>query len=164
MRLTKKQELFCLEYAKSGNALNSYRLAFDNHTGKDTSIRVRASKLLNTDKIIVRLRDIEKETYERNRVKIDEVIDIMSKMLKFDTADLFDDDGDVKMLKDVTEEARLSITSISLSPVIRDGQVVGHKYNYKFIDRVRILELFLKYYNAYGDGGDSEEKPLMIGL
>jgi len=46
MNLTPKQETFCLEYLKTGNASEAYRIAYDAKDMKPATINRRAKDLI----------------------------------------------------------------------------------------------------------------------
>lgn len=58
--LTPKQEKFCLEYAKLGNARQSYINA-GYKKNKDSTVDVNACRLLKNDKVKARLAELAKE-------------------------------------------------------------------------------------------------------
>ena len=61
--LTQQQELFCLEYHKSGIASNAYKIAYPkSKEWKDTTLYPTASELLKNPKIITRLEALNAET------------------------------------------------------------------------------------------------------
>lgn len=60
LALTVKQEKFCLEYAKSGNARQAYKSAGYN-CKNDASIDASASKLLSNPKVKARLSEIAED-------------------------------------------------------------------------------------------------------
>ena len=68
--LTPLQEKFCLEYAKSGNARESYMKA--GYTAKKSSCGVSASKLLKMPAIQARLKELAAEV---KQAKIADVIE-----------------------------------------------------------------------------------------
>jgi phage terminase small subunit len=65
VKLTPKQEAFCLAYLKTGNASEAYRQAYDAEGMKVTTIHVKASELLADGKVTVRLSQLQ----EREEVK-----------------------------------------------------------------------------------------------
>lgn len=60
-KLTQKQETFCLEYLKDGNATRAYKIAYNCSKTKESSINVNASKLLKDTKIIQRLDSLKEK-------------------------------------------------------------------------------------------------------
>lgn len=62
MALTPKQEKFCLEYLKDGNASRAYREAYNVTTTNESTINSKASHLLKEYKISTRIDELRKAT------------------------------------------------------------------------------------------------------
>lgn len=60
MALTPKQEKFCLKYIETGNASEAYRLSYDAGKMKPNVINVKASELLASGKVAVRISELRK--------------------------------------------------------------------------------------------------------
>lgn len=58
-KLTPKQETFCLEYLKTGNASEAYRLAYDAKAMKENTINRNAHQLLKNNKITARIDELK---------------------------------------------------------------------------------------------------------
>lgn len=57
--LTAKQEAFCLEYVANGRkGSDAYRKVYDNFSGSDDVLYVRASELLQNSKVLVRISNL----------------------------------------------------------------------------------------------------------
>ena len=61
MSLSPKQEKFCLEYKKCGNASEAYRRVYNIQNMKSRSINQRAYELIHKPKILNRLSELQKE-------------------------------------------------------------------------------------------------------
>lgn len=81
-KITIKQEKFCLEYLKDGNASRAYREAYNASKMKEASINVNASKLLKYTKIALRLKELRKETTTKAILSIEERKEILSNIAK----------------------------------------------------------------------------------
>ena len=60
LRLTPKQEKFCLEYLKTGNASEAYRRAYDASKSKPESVNRLAKALIDNVKIASRIDELKK--------------------------------------------------------------------------------------------------------
>jgi phage terminase small subunit len=67
--LTAKQEAFCLAFVETGNASEAYRSVYDAENCKPETIWVKASELLNSGKVSVRIKELRDAIAER--VEID---------------------------------------------------------------------------------------------
>lgn len=63
--LTPKQEKFAQLYVETGNASESYRLAYDSKA-KAESVHVNASKLLSDAKVSLRVQELREELEEKS--------------------------------------------------------------------------------------------------
>lgn len=69
--LTPKQEAFCHAYIETSNASEAYRIAFDAHHWKPTSVVVKASVLMAKDNIRLRIGQLQGEALERHEMTVD---------------------------------------------------------------------------------------------
>lgn len=74
MKLTPKQESFCLAYLETGNASEAYRTSYDASKMKPESINVNASKLLADAKITLRLAELRQPIMQRHNVTVDSLV------------------------------------------------------------------------------------------
>lgn len=80
-KLTVKQEAFCREYIKSGNATESYKLA-GYSVKSDNAAGVEGHKLLRNPKIQKRLKDRMQEISDKSIVKEVEILEILSRIAR----------------------------------------------------------------------------------
>lgn len=80
-KLTVKQEAFCLHYAKTGNATESYLAA--GYKAKNNNIaRVEASKLLAKPNIQKRLRELAEEIKSNKIADIQEIQEFLTSVMR----------------------------------------------------------------------------------
>lgn len=65
MKLTQKQEAFCLAYIEVGNASEAYRRAYQPHKMTDKSVNEKASQMLAAVKIQSRLEELRAPVREK---------------------------------------------------------------------------------------------------
>lgn len=70
-RLTNKQEKFCQLYIESGIAADAYRGSYDTSNHKENTIHRNAHKLLNNDKVLARIGQLQEKHAERHNITID---------------------------------------------------------------------------------------------
>lgn len=75
MALTQKQEAFCLAYMETGNASEAYRQAYSASKMKSETVNVKASELLASGKVSVRVAQLQEEAAERNKITVDTLIE-----------------------------------------------------------------------------------------
>lgn len=69
--LTPKQEKFCQEYIKTGNASEAYRRAYDTKKSKESTINRRAKELLDDGKITARLKELQQPAIEKAEMTLE---------------------------------------------------------------------------------------------
>lgn len=72
--LTPKQEAFCFAFIETGNASEAYRRAYDAANMQPATINVKASELLASGKVAVRVAELRAEIVERHRFTIDDMV------------------------------------------------------------------------------------------
>lgn len=80
-KLTVKQEAFCLHYAKTGNATESYKKAGYKITSDEVT-GVNASRLLKNDKIQARLQELADEVHSSAIADITEIQETLTAILR----------------------------------------------------------------------------------
>lgn len=66
MNLTPKQEKFCQEFKKCGNASEAYRLAYDTSKMKPESVWRKAKELLDNVKVSARIKELQDKIEKKN--------------------------------------------------------------------------------------------------
>lgn len=74
MKLTAKQEAFCLAYIETNNASEAYRRAYDSSKMKPESVNESASRLLADVKITARLAELREPIMQRHNVTVDSLV------------------------------------------------------------------------------------------
>ncbi|EBX7003330.1 terminase small subunit [Salmonella enterica subsp. enterica serovar Brunei] len=72
--MTIKQEAFCQAYIETGNASEAYRTAYAADKMKAEAIHVKASELLSSGKVSVRLKELQGEIKQRHNVTVDSLL------------------------------------------------------------------------------------------
>lgn len=78
--LNEKQELFCLEYAKTANAAQSYKRAYGDM--KESSLYSNANRLLKNDKVQARLKELTAETRRKSIADAAEIQEILTRIAR----------------------------------------------------------------------------------
>lgn len=79
-KLTPKQDKFCLEYLKDGNASRAYRESYDTDNMKEATINREAKSLIDNPKIATRLEELKKEIAKPTILSIQERKEILTKI------------------------------------------------------------------------------------
>lgn len=79
-RLTPKQEKFCLEYMKDGNASRAYREAYNTSNMKPESIHRKAKEVIDNGNVRARIDELQKEINKPTILNIQERKEILTKI------------------------------------------------------------------------------------
>lgn len=74
VKLTPKQENFCLAYLETGNASEAYRRAYNAQNMKPESINVNASKLLSDAKIAQRIDELRAPAIAKAQLTVEDLL------------------------------------------------------------------------------------------
>lgn len=74
MKLTIKQEAFCLAYIELGNASAAYRSTYNASRMKPSTINRKAKELLDNGKVAARIKELQYSALERHNVTVDSLL------------------------------------------------------------------------------------------
>jgi len=80
MKLTPKQENFCIKYIECGNATEAYKHSYNTKSMKPKTINNRAYEMLEKRDIKGRVAELREELKERAMLTLDDVIKELSKV------------------------------------------------------------------------------------
>lgn len=78
--LNEKQELFCLEYAKTANAAQSYKKVYGDM--KQSSLYANANRLLKKDSVQARLKELTREVRSKSIADAAEIQEILTRIAR----------------------------------------------------------------------------------
>lgn len=88
IKLTQKQESFCIAYIECGNASEAYRSAYNAENMKPETIHVKASELMANGKITERLKQLNSKAVTDAVMTRQEALERLSGIARTDLADL----------------------------------------------------------------------------
>lgn len=119
--LNVKQEAFCLHYAKTGNATESYKQAGYNPKN-DNSAGANARRLLQKDKIKARLAELAEELASEKIANIKEVQERLTSILR---GEIQEEQVVVEGCGDGVSEAKIIKRQPQLKDVIKAGETLA---------------------------------------
>lgn len=152
--LTPQKDKFSLEVASGKTYAESYRIAYPKSVKwKDESVWCESSKLMSDPNVLQRVKELQEKTAKRNEVTLDEVLKEMANWLRFDVKSIFNEDGTMKQLHEMTDQESSSIASyenVELFDGSGDKKVhIGYLRKVKTIDKRAVADMFLKKFGAY---------------
>lgn len=119
--LSVKQEAFCLHYAKTGNATESYKQAgYEAKTAN--AIYANANRLLKKDKVQARLAELAEEIATDKIANIKEIQERLTRILRMEETE---DQVVVEGNGDGCSDARIIKKRPALKDVIKAGETLG---------------------------------------
>lgn len=151
--LTEKQEKYCQMYLVSGNQAAAYRVAYDADAMNVNTVYSEACRLHANPKITTRIKELQQEAYERNKVTLDEMIQTLAGMVRFDIADLYDEEGKLLPLRQMPLAARQMINQLDSDELftIIDGhrEVIGFTKKIRTYNKLDAVEKLMKHLGGY---------------
>ncbi|WP_166461188.1 terminase small subunit [Flavicella sediminum] len=140
-----KQKRFCEEYVVDQNATQAaIRAGYSEKTARSIGC-----ENLTKPNILLYISDLQKEIQERNKITIDECVSLLAKMARFDIADLYNDDGSLKPIKEIPKDVRLVIEGIDSDEIRHNDVVIGNTKKVKLSSRRANLIELMKHLGGY---------------
>jgi phage terminase small subunit len=140
-KLTPKQERFCYEFVRSGNATDAYRQAYDASRMAPGTIHNRACRLRKESKVGARILELQSRKAEvveqMFRIDVDRVANELAAIGFANMQDYvsIDDDGNASVdLSNVDRRQFAAIAEITIED-IETGQRVGKRTRFKLADK-----------------------------
>ena len=144
--LTPKQEKFCIEYAKCGNARQAYISAGYKHK-KDSTTDVNACRLLKNDKVKARLAELAEEAKNNSIADIQEMQQVLTSIIRQELTE------EVVLVDHVSGVVRTK-KSAAIKDVVNAVEKLG-KMQGAFVDKVeQQVDMELNISIDYGEDDD----------
>jgi len=147
--LTDKQEQYCQNYVVCMNQSTAYRIAYDAEAMNANSVAREACLLHSNPNITQRIKELQSEAYERNKATIDELVNVLSGMVRFDIAELYDDNGNLLGVKEMPLIARQMISELSSDHLRSGSEIIGETKRVKTIAKLDAVEKLMKHLGGY---------------
>lgn len=82
MALRPKQEKFCQEYIKCGNASAAYRKAYNTQAMKPETVNRKAKELIDLGKISARIAELNSQIRNKNIAEAQEIQEFLTKLIR----------------------------------------------------------------------------------
>ena len=158
--LTDKQEAYCQHYVVCMNQSTAYRMAFDAEAMNSNVVAVEACRLHSNPNISLRLQELQKQAYDRNKATVDELVHVLAGMVRFDPAELYDENGNILPIKDMPLIARQMLTEFQVDEIKISGSVIGHTKKIKTIAKLDAVEKLMKHLGGY-EKDNFQKKPTL---
>lgn len=147
--LTPKQENFCLEYLKTGNASEAYRRAYNAENMKPETINKRAIELLADGAIAGRIAELRKPVEEAAQIDLTRVVKETVRLAMFDPRKLLNEDGTPKPLSELDDDTAAAVSGIKVRRVMGEDGETAAIIEYKISDKNAALDKLMKHLGGY---------------
>ena len=154
IKLTMKQERFCIAYLKNGNATESYAMSFNASKMKRKTINERASVLLALDKIQTRLKELMAPTIKKLNVSTTKTLNRLMQGQEFDVRKLYNEDGCLKKPHELDDDTAKAIVGVKYDS---EGNI-----EYKIIDVKGCSELVGRHLKLFGSDAAETSRPIVV--
>jgi phage terminase small subunit len=158
-RLTDKQARFCEEYLKD---LNSTKAALRSGYSAKTC---RAIGCENLTKPIIqeRIRKKIKQISEDNEITVERIVKEIASAAFSNVADLFDESGNLKDMKELEREVAAAISSIDISEISTAQGEIGTTTKIRLWDKLKALEMLARYMRIF-EGEKAPETATQVNI
>ena len=149
-KFTPRQEKAIQCHLSGITHVDAYRAAYSTDNMKPETARRRAHVLFTLPKVKDRVEKEKKLALQRNHTTLDRVMSLMKDAMEVDPLDIFDEKGQVRLLKDIPKGTRLAMTGFDLreanggmfKPDVKVTKI-------KFASKEKIYEMFMKHFGAF---------------
>ena len=149
--LTPQQDLFCHEYLKDRNGMQSaIRAGYSSHTAKE-----QGYDLLTRPHVRYRVNQLIEEQFNRLKLDADRVIKGLLKISEADLRDAFDDNGNLLSIKDMPEPLIKALADIETDELYdgrgSDRKQIGVSRKIRLCDRNKALQDLGRHLKMFTD-------------
>lgn len=153
MSLTPKQTRFVAEYLANG--LNATKAAISAGYSEKTA-ESQGSRLLSNVEVAKAIGNKAERHMGKLDFSVERTLDMVGRLAFFDPLDLFESDGSMKQMKDISPEARSVIAGMEVSDIWDSGDgeqksIIGNLKKIKLSDRLSALDKLMRYHALYKD-------------
>lgn len=155
-----KQECFCREYVIDSNgAAAAVRAGYSERTAKE-----QASRLLTNANVQAYISQLRLDIQERNKITVDEIVTELANMFRVDPKDIYEEDGTVRNLSDMTRDVRFSIKSIQITEqrLGEEGMIIETKRKVELYSKLDAAEKLMKHLGGYEKDNSQKQAQVQI--
>ena len=152
--ITNKQEHFAQLVASGETYSDAYRKSYKvNPKCKIETVWVNSSQLMSDTKVSQRVKELQSNIQKKNEVTLEEVLKELATWLRFNVKTIFNEDGTMKQLHEMTDYESSCIASYEVVELFGnngDGKAhIGNIRKVKIIDKQAVADKFLRVFGTY---------------
>jgi hypothetical protein len=153
VKLTSKEEVFCLAIVEGLSKSDAYRRAYKPQRAKQKTIHEKASRIMARGKVRARIAELMAPVIAQAQMTRTEWLQLLTKCCRFDPRKMFDATGKLKPITSLEENEAAAIEQYELHAELAhpDGSRKAIRVKIKFSDRLRALALLGEACDWYAD-------------
>ena len=148
MALTPKQESFCKEYIRTGNATEAYRLSYDTKKATAKSVNELASRMLKDIKIASRIKELQEKINERFEISVGRVLQEYAKIAFLDPRRMFDEAGNLLPVTKMEADVAAVLAGFEINMTM-EGAKFLQVAKVKFSSKVAALDSLARHLGMF---------------
>lgn len=146
--LTIKEEKAVQAYMVDGNKTDAYKSSYTTENMKPATINRKAHLLFKKENVRARIEVLRKELEERNKITVDEIVQELAGIIKFDVKTMYDDRGELLPINKMPTQARKMIARM---------ETTGKQINkVSLVSKMDAAEKLMRHL-----GGYEKDKPII---
>lgn len=175
-KITIKQEKFCNKFVECGNASEACRHAYSCDNWKEHSVWIKASKLLKSTKVALRVKELQNELKSKSDITKEGNLKALANIAYTSIASFHKTWVDLKDFEELTDDQKLCIKSIQTrtKKIDIDGApIVIEEVKIELFDRLKAIDMInkmlgfdapTKHEHTGKDGKELKLSPLRIEI
>ena len=149
--LTIKQEAFCQAYMRLGDKSAAYREVYSCSKMKPESVNRKAVEVAQNGNVTARIKQLQQDAIDRNKATLDEVLIVLADIIRFDPADMYDEEGNLLPIHRMPKKVRMCIQSFEVQevPSFTDDVPDTLTKKVKYYDKLSSVEKLMKHLGGY---------------
>lgn len=145
-KLTKRETLFASEYLKDLNGkAAAIRAGYSPKSARD-----QAYKILQRSHVKAHVGNLSRENLVENDIAVSRIVAELAAIAFFDPRKLYDEDGNLKPIKDLPESVARAIGGVEVTERTINDVTIG-KTKLKINDKIKALEVLAKHYKMFSE-------------
>lgn len=149
--LTIKQEAFCQAYMRLGDKSAAYREVYSCSKMKSETINRKAVEVFQNGNVTARVKELQQDAIDRNKATLDEVLIVLADIIRFDPAEMYDEEGSLLPIHKMPKRVRMCIQSFEVQevPSFNDEVPDTLTKKVKHYDKLSSVEKLMKHLGGY---------------
>lgn len=153
LKLTPKQEAFCLAFITADSAADAYRKVYSTSRMSEKTVWESASRLMAFGKVRARIEELRAQAAEKAVLTEARVLEEVARIGLFDPRKLFRADGSPKDITELDDATAAAIAGLEVIEQYEgsgaERKFVGYIKKYKIADKNPALEKLMKHLGMF---------------